>query len=155
LGREGFMRKAGVWMGILLLIWSVVAFKVSSSYVYYSKYGPGPGLFPLWISGIFIVISVLYIIESIRKEGVSVNEVLPKGKDLNYILKIMGSIALFIILAPYAGYSIASIVMLFVLFYGKYKWYSGLGIAIVTTVILFLIFQTYLRIPLPLNALGW
>ena len=149
------MRKAGVWMGIALLIWSLVAFKMSSSYVYYSKYGPGPGLFPLWISGIFIVISILYIIESIRKEGVSVNEVLPKGKDLNYILKIMGSIALFVILAPYTGYSIASIVMLFILFYGKYKWYSGLGIAIATTLILFLVFQKYLRIPLPLNEFGW
>ncbi len=149
------MRKAGVWMGILFLIWSIVAFMMSSSYVYYSKYGPGPGLFPLWISGLFIVISILYIIESMRKEGVSVNEVLPKGEDLNYILKIMGSIALFILLAPYTGYSIASIVMLFILFFGKYKWYSGLGIAIVTTLILFLIFQTYLRIPLPLNPFGW
>ena len=149
------MRKAGVGMGILLLIWSIVAFTLSSSYVYYSKYGPGPGLFPLWISGIFIVISVLYIIESIRKEGVSINEVLPKGKDLNYILKIMGSIALFVILAPYTGYSIASIVMLFILFYGKYKWYSGLGIAIATTLILFLVFQKYLKIPLPLNEFGW
>ena len=149
------MRKAGVWMGILFLIWSIVAFMMSSSYVYYSKYGPGPGLFPLWISGLFIVISILYIIESMRKEGVSVNEVFPKGEDLNYILKIMGSIALFILLAPYTGYSIASIVMLFILFFGKYKWYSGLGIAIVTTLILFLIFQTYLRIPLPLNPFGW
>lgn len=149
------MRKAGVWMGSLLLILSVAAFTISSSYGYYSKYGPGPGLFPLWISGVFILISLLYIIESIRKEGVSINEILPKGKELSYILKILGSITLFIILAPYTGYSIASIVMLFILFYGKYKWYSGLGIAIVTTLILFYIFQKYLRIPLPLNAFGW
>jgi putative tricarboxylic transport membrane protein len=149
------MRKAGVWMGIILLLLSIATFTISLSYGYYSKYGPGAGLFPLWISGIFIIISLLYIVESIRKEGVSIQEVLPKGKDLNYILKIMVSIALFIIIAPYAGYNVASIVMLFILFYGKYSWYAGLGIAFVTTLILFFVFETYLRIPLPLNSFGW
>ena len=79
----------------------------------------------------------------------------PKGKELTNVLEIIGSIVLFIIMAPFTGYVVANIVLLVILFMRKYKWYWGVAISVGITVVLFVLFQFILQVPLPVGIWGW
>jgi putative tricarboxylic transport membrane protein len=149
------LKSAGFWVGFLILVFACVLFGNSLSYEYYSKYGPGPGMFPLWLSGSLIVLSLIHIGQSMKKTLDFVPMLFPKGKELTNVLEIIGSIILFIIIAPFAGYIVANIVLLIILFMRKYKWYWGVAISIGVTLVLFVVFQFILQVPLPVGIFGW
>jgi putative tricarboxylic transport membrane protein len=149
------LKNIGVWVGALLLIFSVVIFWQSLSLEYYGQYGAGPGLLPIWLSGLLGVLSILYIINSLKEGHVNLFDLLPKGKVLVKLLTIVGSIFLFIIISPYTGFIIASIIVLLILLAPEYKWYSAFGISTVITFVLFFGFKIVLNIPLPVNIWGW
>ncbi|MED3661849.1 tripartite tricarboxylate transporter TctB family protein [Ureibacillus terrenus] len=58
--------KTGIIAGVAVLTLGIVSLIISFDYGYYSEIGPGPGFFPVWISGILIVLAILYIIENLR-----------------------------------------------------------------------------------------
>lgn len=149
------MKNLGIWIGILLLIFAGIIFLQSRSLEYYGQYGAGPGLLPTWLSGILALLSIIYIINSLKEVNVNLFELLPRGKVLFQLLKIVGSIFLFILISPYAGFVIASIIVLLILLIPEYKWYSAFGISSVITFVLFFGFKTVLNIPLPVNMWGW
>ncbi|WP_299090643.1 tripartite tricarboxylate transporter TctB family protein [uncultured Metabacillus sp.] len=114
-----------------------------------------PGLLPIWLSGLLGVLSIIYIFSSLKEKNNSIFDLLPKGKVLMKLLSILGSIFLFIIISPYSGFVIASMIVLIILLSPEYKWYSSLGISAAITMVLFLGFKTVLNIPLPVNMWGW
>ncbi|MBP1930962.1 tripartite tricarboxylate transporter TctB family protein [Ammoniphilus resinae] len=148
------MKNAGALVGFLILIFAGTLFFQALSFDYYSDYGPGPGLFPLWLSGLLILLSIAYIIDCYRKNIIQLKDILPKGAGLRKIILIMVSLVVFYILAPFTGYSVAGIIMLMILFIKEYKWYWGLGISVVVTVVLFYTFYSVLNVPLPVNSFG-
>lgn len=148
-------QNAGVWAGILILIFACVIFSQALTLDYYTTLGPGPGLFPLWLSGILIVLSILYIFQSIKKEAVSFAEILSKGRGLGNVVAVLGSVIVFMLIVNFTGFIVASTVLLFILLVREYKWHWGLGISAGVSILLFVVFQVFLGIPLPVNALGW
>ncbi|HWO74705.1 MAG TPA: tripartite tricarboxylate transporter TctB family protein [Bacillus sp. (in: firmicutes)] len=149
------MKNLGVWIGIVILLFGATIFWQSLSFDIYSEIGPGPGLFPMILSASLIVLSVFYIISSMRKNRIMAGDVLPKGKSAWKVLRIVLAVVLFIIFAPYTGFSITSMVVLLIVFLGEMKWYSAVSISLVTTTAVFIIFNHLLGVPLPLNSFGW
>lgn len=149
------MNNAGVWMGILIFGFAGTCFYQSLSYSYYGRFGPGPGLLPLWIFGALMLFSVGFIVDSVRQKVSSIKDMMPKGKGLKQVISIFVSITIFIIAAPHTGFSIASVLMLAILFAPAYKWYSNLCISVLTTAIIFYVFDTLLSVPLPVNSMGF
>ena len=141
-------------MGCFLLVCAGVMFKISLGYGYYEKYGPGAGLFPVWISGGLILMSIFYIWDSIKDQSSSFEKVFPTGRELIYMITVICSISLFIFIIDFTGYIIAATAMLIILFWRDYKWYWGLGLSITTSLCLYLIFQVFLKIPLPQGVFG-
>jgi putative tricarboxylic transport membrane protein len=149
------LKKAGVWSGIFILLFGCFFFWLSLSLKYTSSLGPGPGLFPLWLSAILIVLSLLYIVESIKLEGISIIDMLPKGRGMGNIVSIVASLVVFVIIVSFTGFIIAGTVLLFILFVREYKWYWGLALSFTITAITFVVFQILLEVPLPVNDLGF
>lgn len=149
------LKNFGVFVGVLVLLFSGFVFVLSLSLEYYGPYGAGPGLLPRWLSGVLGVLSIVFIYQSLFKDKIHFKDVLPKGKALVRISSIIGSIFLFIVVAPYIGFNLASIIVLMILLLPEFKWYSALGISATVTVILFFGFNTLLKIPLPVNILGF
>lgn len=149
------MNNAGLWIGLVILAFAGTFFYQGLGYDFYSKYGPGPGLFPLWLSGSLLVLTVLYIVDSVRKSGISVRDILPKGSGLKNVATVFASLLAFLVVMPLAGYTVASVIMLFILFHREYKWYSGLGISIAVSLAIFYLFKSFLGIPLPMNTFGF
>lgn len=150
----GKVKIAGVWVGGFLFVFAAILFWQSFSFDYYSQYGPGPGLFPFWLSGILMVLSILLIIESVRKNPIKWTDILPQGEGMKRVASIFVSLILFLIIVPYVGYAIASILMLFILFFGEFRWYWNLGLSIVVTLLMIVVFQVFLNVPLPSNSFG-
>ncbi|MEW9669878.1 tripartite tricarboxylate transporter TctB family protein [Ammoniphilus sp. 3BR4] len=149
------MKNAGFWTGIVILGFAGVIFWQSLLLDYYTGLGPGPGLLPLWLSGGLIILALIYIWECVSKEVVIFADVLPKGKGLRNLLFYSGSLLIFMLIVNFTGFIIAGTVLLFIVLAREYKWYLGLGISVGVSVVLFVIFQTLLGIPLPVNAFGW
>ena len=149
------MNNAGLWIGLVILVFAGTFFYQALGYDFYSKYGPGPGLFPIWLSGSLVVLTLLYIVDSVRKSGISIRDILPKGAGLKNVATVFASLLAFLVVMPFAGYTIASVIMLFILFHREYKWYSGLGISIAVSLTIFYLFKSFLGVPLPTNPFGF
>lgn len=112
-------------------------------------------MFPRWLSGILIIISIVYIWQSVKKEVFQFKDIFPKGRELGNILSVLASVVVFMLIVNFTGFIIASTVLLFILLVREYKWYSGLAISAVTSIILFIVFKSFFDIPLPVNMFGW
>lgn len=149
------MKKAGVWAGILTLIYAIIIFQQSLSLDYSTKLGPGPGFFPLWLSGILIVLTLLYIVDSIKHDVVKLSEILPGGQAGRNIISTVGGLIIFPIVVPYLGFVVSATILQFIMFVRDFKWYIALGISAVVSIILFFVFQSLLGVTLPVNDFGW
>lgn len=150
------MKNFGVWVGVFILLFSIFMFNSSLNYEYYGQYGPGPGFFPLWLSGLLGVFSILFIFDSLRKNNrITFSDVIPKGKILLSLCKVVFSILLFILISPFLGYVISSIIIMLILLIPDFKWITSFTTAASVTIVLFVVFNMILEIPLPTNIWGW
>lgn len=148
-------QKANVWLGLAALVYGGLMFWYSLPMGYYTKMGPGPGFFPIWISGIIIVLSIIFIGMSLKEAGVLFGDIIPKGRDLVNNLSVLAAVIVFMLIVNIAGFITACTVLMFMILGLQYKWHLALGISIVTAVVLFATFQFVLDIPLPVNMFGW
>jgi hypothetical protein len=149
------MQNVAVWVGIVVLIYASGMFYLALSLKYYTQFGPGPGLFPLWLSGILIAITLLFIWQSVKRDVIRFQDIFPNRKAFGNVLTVWGSIFLFMVLLNFTGFTIASSLLLYSLFIRGYKWQWALGLSIGVSVFLFLAFNRAFGIPLPVNAWGW
>lgn len=149
------LRNVSVYMGVVILLFASGVFWQSLQFEYYTEKGPGPGFFPLWLSGGLALFSIIYIGTSIKNEVIPISDIIPKGKDLGNILTLLIGTVIFLLIINYVGFVLASSLLLFSVLRRFYKWYVGIGISIGVSVCLFYIFHTLLGIPLPVNLLGW
>lgn len=149
------MKNLGVYISALFLLIGGVMFYESLSMEYYTEFGPGPGLMPLWTSAFIIVLSLIYLVVTIKKDTIILSEVLPTGEGLINVLVGIGSILLFIVIVPVTGFIIASILTLFSIFKRGYKWHWSLGLSVSLSLIIFGVFSMLLQVPLPTNQYGW
>ena len=144
---------AGLWGGIAVLTTGLVFFFYSRSYPYVSEYGPGPGMFPRWISGILILLSGFYIFASLK--GNDSSDKMPDRKGLLNVLFLIMCMAMFVLLLPVLGFNLCASATLFALLFRAYRWFVNLAISIGSSVSLYAIFSIGLGVRLPVNALGF
>lgn len=149
------MKNLGVYISLFFLLIGGIILSESLSMEYYSDYGPGPGLLPLWTGGLIIVLSLIYLGITIKKDVILFSQALPKGEGLINVITCMGSLILFMIIVPFAGFLIGSSITLFILFLRGHKWPWALGLSISVAVIIFGVFGVLLQVPLPVNEFGW
>lgn len=149
------MKNAGVLSGIVIFFVGCLFFWGSLGLSYSSEIGPGPGLFPFWLSLILIVITPFYIWEAIKKDVFLFADVIPRGKQFKTLFGIVISPLVFMVIVPFTGFCIAGIVLMLMLLLRYYKWYLALSISVVSSIAIFLLFQIFLDVPLPVNAFGW
>ncbi len=149
------MKKAGVWAGIILLVYAITIFYQSLALDYSTRLGPGPGFFPLWLSGILIILTLFYIIDSVKQDVVAITDILPGGQARKNILSTLAGLIVFPVIVPFLGFVISASILLFIMFVRDYKWYTALGISVGLSVLLLVVFQSLLGVSLPVNEFGW
>jgi hypothetical protein len=149
------MSNAALWVGLVILAFAGVLFQQATTYDYFGRFGPGPGLFPLWLSGTLGVITVVYIVSSYRHKMITFAAILPKGTGRRRVVSLFAALIVFLVAIRFTGYTIASTGMLFILLCREYRWYKSLAIAAAIAVAVFSVFKGILDVPLPVNAFGF
>ena len=143
-----------VWLGIIWLIGSIIFLNESLNYPYFSEGKPGSGFFPTWLCSIMIVFAIAQIYQSLK---ISSNiSIMPTGQQLKSILTVLCAMIFFIILTPYFGFTMACTLFMGGLFrYNGYKLHYSFGAGLLCSVILFLLFHSFLGVAFPVNDFGW
>lgn len=149
------MKNLEVWISLCFILFGAIFFKIASSMQYYSEYGPGPGLLPMWISGILVVLAIVNLVSAFKRNNTLFSDLLPKGTSLINLCSSIGAFALFIIIVPYVGFVLTSMIMLFILFSRGYSWKMSIVLSALVTGVVFFVFNSVLSIPLPVNEFGW
>lgn len=144
--------RSGIWAGAVIFLLALFLFVLSLQYSYSSALGPGPGFFPTWLSGFLMLLSIWYIYDSVKGKNAS-SESWPTGRSLKHILFIIISLVLFVILFSLFGFLLAGVIFLAMLFYKEYKWYTTLLMSVGITVFIYWMFNTILKVYLPLGGI--
>ncbi|MDF2647818.1 MAG: hypothetical protein K0Q73_3623 [Paenibacillus sp.] len=150
-------KSIGLWMGCLFLLVSGLMLWMSFSLDYYNSLdtslGPGPGLFPRWLSGTLLLLSILYIAESLREKAILWSTVMPKGRDMRNVITATVALILLMIALPWVGFVIAGSLMLFILLVRFYPWHWATLISVTASLFLYFVFNDWLKVPLPTGVL--
>lgn len=137
---------------LLLVLFGYFAYK-SLSYPYIAFGRPGAGFFPFWLCIFILALTIIYIYEAFKEADI---DILPKGKELRDILYVFGAMLLFVILADFTGFNVASTLFLAMLFFhGGYKWYTSIAMGAAISICLFALFALTLGVALPVNDFGF
>ncbi|MDF2522408.1 MAG: tripartite tricarboxylate transporter family receptor [Clostridiales bacterium] len=145
----------GLYFGLSILLFASYMFWQAFNYKFYTNFGPGPGLMPRWLYGGLIVLSLIFIYQALKKDVVLFSEAFPKGKELRAVISFPATLIVFLLIVSFTGFVIAGTVMVYLLLMKDYKWYIALGISAASSLFFFFAFQTLLKVPLPVNALGF
>jgi len=144
---------AGVWGGLSVVAVGVLFFAYSLMLPYKSEIGPGPGFFPIWLSGLLILLGATYLYQS-WKGNDSANDK-PSREGAKNIVFILVCMILFVLLLRTLGFMVCGAAFLFALLFRSYKWFVNLAISVGTSVFLYVLFSILLGVQLPVNALGF
>jgi hypothetical protein len=147
-------QNAGLWFGLVFLAWSIMFFKMSFDISYMSRLGPGPGMYPRWLSGISICVALIYIWQSRTMQVFKMGLCFPGKQELVNVASVFISCLVFIFLLDRAGFNIAGTILLFVMFVRQYKLWQALFLSAGITFVHYFIFKICFSVPLPDNFLS-
>ncbi|HZG85361.1 tripartite tricarboxylate transporter TctB family protein [Paenibacillus sp.] len=139
----------GMWLGMLFAALSGFLFWESWKLPYYGALGPGPGLFPRWLSAAFLSLSLLYLFQTSRGTRSDDAEALPRGRNLANVAAVVACAVASLPLMAGIGFFATGALLLFLLLTRSYAWRRSLLIALVSSLLIHVVFQQWLDVPLP------
>ena len=138
---------AGVF-GLIGVLWVSQALRLR----YWGDFAPGTGFLPFWLGAILLVLVVLYLIAS-RFTPSTVEAAIHPWRPLT----VGGGLLACIAVIEYLGFvvSIAAYIAFLLLVVERRPAAQSAAVALGTPVVLFLLFKTWLRVPLPLGPWGF
>lgn len=120
----------------------------------WSEDGPQAGYFPFYIGAIICVSALINLVAGLavpREKNRSFVEV----DQLKLVLSVLVPTAVYVGLIGWIGIYVASTVFvaLFMRWLGKYTWWKVAAVSVGNSVVFFLIFEIWFRIPLPKGPL--
>ena len=150
------MRKAELIMAIVLTVFSAYLMLKSAElpFMWVKGTGPGPGMFPFWLSAGMFLSMIWIIINWVRRTSPPA-----KSEDTYFVdqptavllYKVIGSLTIMIGLINFIG--VYGSIPLFFIWYmrtlGEHSWKETLALALSTPVVTFFFFEILLHITLP------
>jgi hypothetical protein len=148
--------KISTVVSAVLFVFSGLYFLQSLQYIYWQGYSPASGFAPRWVSGLCAVFCAVSTIQSLKKDGIPLKDLFPKGEGRKNLIIFWVTLFFFVFLAPVFGFFISSLALLTALFkLGVSKWRKALLYSIILTACCYVVFEVLLNVPLPVNRLGW
>ena len=142
-------QNAGLWFGIVFLIYAVIFFRLSFDLSYQSKLGAGPGMYPRWLSGFSIVIALIYIAQSCTLQVFKAGLSFPGRHELANVASVFLSCLVFLFLLDRVGFNVAGSLLLFVMFVPQYRLGQAIALSIGITAVHYVVFKVFFSVPLP------
>ena len=152
------MQKADQITGIILLIFSGFVIEESWKMPQRGDFGPGMGFLPLWLGMLMAILSIFLIVNAWRRAGDPTKKaIFPGRRALVTILVVLVALAVYIALLKVLGFLVSTILLNTFLMGGvmRERWKMTLLVALTTSVVLYMIFQVFLEVNLPINMFGF
>jgi putative tricarboxylic transport membrane protein len=116
---------------------------------------PGPGLYPLGVGVFLVIASIGSIVANLLKPDRGKMEI-AKGKDLGRMLTVLGAGVTYVLLLPYAGHVLSSILLVFLVLHAMRlrSWPMKIGFTILMALGSYYVFDVLLMVPLPRGFWG-
>lgn len=121
-----------------------------------SKYAPGPGFIPRWVSGFMFVLAVISFVKSFKEDGITLDKVLPEELTSRVnLLVCWGGLVFFLIFVKKIGFIGTSVILLAALYSRGTKLPKAILVSVIVSLCCFLIFKIVLQVQIPTNQYGW
>jgi putative tricarboxylic transport membrane protein len=153
------MKKADLITGVILLVISGYVIQEAWRMPPSATFGPGSGFLPFWLGVLLTVLAVILLATAWRRQATEKDSKspFPRKRALIAIGSVLGGLAVYIVLIEVLGYLVDT--FLYVAFLlgivERERWPMTVGVAVLTTAGLYLIFQVLLGITLPSNMFGF
>ena len=161
-GRAAFGQKsAELAIALFLLaIGAIVVFdSVRLGVGWQEVHGPRPGYFPFYIGLLICIASLVNAVRALMVPAAK-DKVFVEVGQLKLVLSVLVPTAIYAALVTWIGIYISS--TLFIAFFmrwlGKYDWWKVVAVGVGTTVVFYVVFEKWFKVPLPkgplLNMIG-
>ncbi len=150
------MRRSLLVVSLLLVAFGAYFTAVAFELSYFQRITPGPGFFPRWVGGLFTVMAALLFVATLRGHE-DLESSWPDRSGWVNVGVTVGVLALSILLFNTLGYVLATLILMLVTMaaLGRHRLPVLVGVSAITSVGTYLLFSTWLRVPLPRGILGF
>lgn len=154
-GRPAFGQKSAeiVVAALFLLLGAIVIYDSVRLGARWVEEGPQAGYFPFYIAVFFCLASVVNLAVALFKKGDAGRAFVEVGQ-LKLVLSVLLPSIVYVALIAAMGIYVASAVFVafFMRWLGKYPWWKVAAVSIGNSVVFFVIFEIWFKVPLPK---GW
>ena len=144
------MKKADIWTGIGLIVFSAWIFWYASEYSKATIYYYGPNFFPQVLAGAMAICAIILIVRALTGKSMEATSSI----DFKGFLRMLGAIGIcigYLFLMQVIGFAMGTVVFLFVLmmYIGQKGMLKRVVSSVVVALLVWAIFRYFLIIPLP------
>jgi len=116
--------------------------------------GPGAGYFPFYIGLVICFASAGILAQALRARAAS-SDIFVDGPSLKRVLQVLLPAVLYVAAIHFVGIYVASAayIALFMVLLGKYPWFKSVAVGVVMSVVFFLMFEVWFKVPLFMGEL--
>jgi putative tricarboxylic transport membrane protein len=117
--------------------------------------GPKAGYFPFYIGAIICISAVVNLVAALAAAKGKDATTFVEAGQLKLVLSVLVPTAVYVALIVWIGIYVAStlFIALFMRWLGKYEWWKLAAVSIGNSVVFFMIFEVWFKIPLPKGPL--
>jgi hypothetical protein len=143
--------------GIVVLLTGVVFLLYNMKYSLGQWANPGPGVFPLMVGGVWVVLAVWHLVSVLRKHKAPAGETLPESetKGRTKALYVIGALVFYLLIVKWAGFYITTFLFVVVCsrLAGAREWVRPLALSIGINLFCYLLFGMWLKLSFPKGIL--
>lgn len=150
------MRTANRVASILIILFAFVIIHQSLQFDYMVEGTPGPGFLPLWLGIIIALVALIPLIRTFTGFASKLANPFKAGEFTDFFI-VLGSATVMAIITPITGLLVALGLMIGTIakLMGTKDWKIVIGVAVLTPVFLYGIFDFVLGVPLPKGIFGF
>ena len=149
------MNKPEAIAGAVVVVIGASLLVAASRLAYLVEGVPGPGFLPLWLSFGVIATGIILTVKALRGRLVAEAIEWPDAAGWRQVGMMLGTLALALLVLEHLGFVLTAMAFMAVIVFslGVRSWRMLLGVPVLSAAGLYLVFATWLRVPLPQGIL--
>ena len=140
---------------IVVLLIGVLFLLYNLNYTLGQWANPGPGVFPLMVGGVWVVLAVWHLVSVLRKHKAAGKDLLEENKGKTKALFMIGALVFYLLIVKWAGFFITTFLFVVICsrLAGAREWGRPVALSIGINLFCYLLFGMWLKLSFPKGIL--
>ena len=136
---------------IVVILIGVVFLVYNLNYPLGQWANPGPGVFPLMVGGVWVILAAWQLVYVLRKHEVPSKEILQENKGKTKALFMIAALVFYLLIVKGVGFFITTFLFVIICsrLAGAKEWGRPIALSIGVNLFCYLLFGTWLKLSLP------